>query len=151
MWAGALLILLLPVVPWDSAAAQQSAHFHVRRFSLAAISEPSASEHYRGRVNLSMVTGASGVCPSGISTTLGFWSVLGRQTVPVVLTVRRGAPGMSENVLTWSGQADEFTVYRSESPEDVIDPSNALLTTRNCEEADSISGSPTLLFYKVTP
>jgi len=143
------LVLLLLVVAWGPVVGQQSSHFQIRRFSVTPIAGPSSSENFQGRMNFSMVTGSAGVCPSGTATTLGFWSILGPRTLPVVLTAAKNEHGLSEIVLAWSGQADEFTLYRSKSPVDVVHPRNVLLTTGVCEKADASSGLSDLFFYKV--
>ena len=75
--------------------------------------------------------------------------MLGAERVPVFLQVNKNASEVTDVDLAWSGQAQEFNLYRSESPIDLIAPKNILLTTPLCSATDTRAGAFEILFYKV--
>ena len=145
-----ILVVLCSLIAPGSARAQQSSSYRILRLSISPMAGPSASSSYRNVLTVSTVTGSSGKCPSGTVSTLGFWSILGAQEVPLVLSAAKDSEDPSTVVLAWSGQADEFTVYRSHSPVDLVAPVNEIAATNTCEQIDTRRDS-NLYFYRVTP
>ena len=144
----AILVGAICILPFCPAFAQESPNFNIRRLSITVVAETSASPSYRNTTTAAPVIGSTGVCPSGMASTLGFWSLLGPRDVPTMLALRKSG----ENpVLAWSGQADEFTVYRSNSPLELVRPWNVVLTTTFCEATDTTAGTNDLVFYAVRP
>jgi hypothetical protein len=144
----AVLVGAICILPFFPASAQESANFTVRRLSITVVAETSTSPSYRNTTTAAPVIGSTGVCPSGMASTLGFWSLFGPRDVPTVLALRKSG---EDPVLMWSGQADEFTVYRSSSPHDLMIPPNVLLTTPSCEATDTTARANDLEFYAVGP
>jgi hypothetical protein len=131
--------------------AQQSSSFRLNRLSITALADASTSATYRSVVTAQVVSGSTGVCPAGMTSTLGFWSLRGGREVPIVLTLGKDDQNPPHLVLAWSGQADGFAVYRDTSPADVVNPANVLSTTDSCAETDTTAESSNLFFYRVSP
>lgn len=131
--------------------AEDTRKLRARRVVFTALGKTTSCPGYRNSLSTNLVMGAAGVCPVGTVSTLGFWSILGSRSVPVVLKVTREDSVPSVIGLAWSGQADEFEVYRSSSPVDLVGPWNLLSTTTSCELFDDTPSIAPLLFYRVVP
>ncbi len=142
----ALLVGAFCMLPLCPASAQESPNYTIRRVSITVVAETSTSPSYRNTTTAAPVIGSTGVCPSGVASALGFWSLLGPREVPIVLNLSKNG---QDPFLAWSGQVDEFTVYRSNSPFDLMNPGNVLVTTTSCEATDTTAGMTDLKFYAV--
>ena len=78
-------------------------------------------------------------------------SLLGPQEVPVILMVGRNFANPDGVDLSWTGQASEFAVYESVSPESVVAPQNLLTTTGSCVTSESSASASSIVFYRVEP
>jgi hypothetical protein len=95
------------------------------------------------------LAGATGACPSGSVSSLGFWSIKGAMKVPVRLMLDKNEVSTSSVDLFWSGQSPLFEIYRSTSPVDLVTPQNLYRTSTQCEETDETADVSNLLFFKV--
>ena len=149
-----ILIVLMMSVSWVRAAfAQSSATFAMKRLSIIAGSAIMTSAHFSTDMvgpQESPVGGAS-FCNVGSRTGLGFWSVLGRISVPIVLTARRSTVDPLDIDLSWSGAEPAFQVYRAFTPADVLNPGNLDRETSVCSATDTLASQSDLMFYNVIP
>ena len=147
----ALLGFVFCIVVSTFLSAQESASFKLKRFTLTPVAGRMISASYVNTVTATVEGGSCGVCPSGPAVAAGYWSVLGARTVPVELTARRNGSEPIGVDLSWTGQAEEFKVYRSISPIGVVAPQNVLLATDSCAASDEGAATFNILFYRVTP
>lgn len=129
--------------------AQQSERFKMKRLSITTVAEESVSSRFKTTVTASDVTGSAGVCPSGITTTAGFLALEGTGGVPIVLTADVNEAVLDDVDLDWTGQASQFSVYRSTSPANIIAPENLFGITMACGDTDSNAVGFNVLYYKV--
>jgi len=133
--------------------AQSSAHFSMKRLSLASGAATMTSTSYTNSATASQVSpsGAASFCNVGSRTATGFWSVLGVVSVPIVLTARRSTTEPADVDLLWSGADPVFQLYRAFTPEDVLSPVNFELETPLCTATDTSALQSDRIFYNVTP
>jgi hypothetical protein len=93
--------------------------------------------------------GAASFCNMGFVVGTGFWSILGSPTVPIWLYLDRNALDPVAADLTWSGGAVAFDVFRSTSPDDVLEPFHLLATTQTCLFTDPQPIDSGIFFYLV--
>ena len=128
---------------------QATTSYVLQRVSATSATGDASSSSYHVRFTTNVTTGAVGVCPAGRSATLGFWSVLGRTDVPIVLELRKTADNPATVELGWTGQSNEFVVYRGATAQGLADPFNQWLTTESCAAQDAAPDDENLLFYLV--
>ena len=145
------LLGVLSILAVGDASAQQSSSFKMKRIAVSTLADRLDSPSFRNTVSVSAVVGSAGVCPSGPATSTGFWSFLGVVSVPVVLHIDKNGVQPRDVELTWTGQADEFDVYRSGFPNGLVSPTNLFLTTGSCSATDTMAKVSEILFYSVTP
>jgi len=148
VWGCLSLFLLLAA---NATSAQESASFKMRHVTATLVADRLTSTGYINSVTAVEIGGTAGVCPTGAATTVGFWSVLGPGTVPVLLAVDKSDSDPDEIDLLWTGQATEFSVYAGVSPVDLANPANLIMTTGSCSAIDSTADEANLLFYVVHP
>lgn len=133
------------------ALAQQSANYEMKRISIASGAAKTTSVNFDNSVVAAQPSpmGAGSVCNSGSVASLGFWSLAGDMPIPIRLSARVNTMNPLDVDLSWSGNVAQFAVYRSVSPQDVLNPANLVLQTGICATTDS--PLPDLVFYKVIP
>jgi hypothetical protein len=153
--------LRIPIVPIAAtlvaanlalaAFAQSSASFEMKRVSATAAGSTASSAGFESTVLIGQEspTGAASACNTGFLSSFGFWSVLGDLSVPIRLNVKRAAGDPQAVELTWTGADAEFNVFRSQTPNDVHDPTNLTLVTSECAAGDPRAGEADLVFYNV--
>jgi len=134
----------------SSAVAQSSASYSTR-VSWVGGSAPMVSTNFASTLvgPQASPSGAASVCNTGTEASLGFWSVLGRLSVPIVLTAQRGAADPLDVELYWSGADAGYEVYRAFGPLDVFNPANLDRETTLCSATDSLAFQSDLIFYNV--
>jgi len=80
---------------------------------------------------------------------LGFWSIRGDVSVPIVLRLSRQPADPSTVEFSWTGADPEFALYRSDMPNDVLDPLHLILATTGCSATDAPPGTSDIHFYLV--
>jgi hypothetical protein len=95
--------------------------------------------------------GAASFCSAGSVVSLGFWSLLGDIPVPIRLHAGVNPLNQVDVDLFWTGNEPQFALYRSVSPQDVLNPANLVLQTNACATTDSQVPLSDLVFYKVIP
>jgi hypothetical protein len=124
----------------------------LKRLTVTGIADRMTSFSYIMNVTSAPVAGTSGVCPAGMTGSLGFWSFKAPTNVPVYLLVNktpRGAPGRYDVDLMWTGRSTLFEIYRNTTPIALVDPGNLWETTTLCNETDLQANDPDILFYSV--
>ena len=129
--------------------AQESGSFKMKRLTISMVGQRSESLSFKNTVTASETAGSSGVCPSGTTSTTGFFSLRGTGAVPILLRATHNAIEPQDIDLTWTGQATQFTLYRSTSPENIVAPENLFSSTLVCGETDRGAIGFDFLFYKV--
>jgi hypothetical protein len=144
----ALLVLHIALI--GVSLAQQSASFSIDRITMAAGGQSINSASFHSTVIAGQVSpsGAASFCNSGYMSSLGFFSILGDTVVPIRLNLAKNEIDPSTVELSWTGNADDFQIYSSSLPQDVLDPLNLDQETFLCDGSDS-PGSESLVFYKV--
>ncbi len=133
------------------ALAQQSPNYEMKRISFASGAAKATSVNFDNAVVAAQPSpmGAGSVCNSGSVASLGVWSLAGDMPIPIRLSARVNTANPADVDLSWSGNVAQFAVYRSVSPQDVLNPANLVLQTSICATTDS--PLPDLVFYKVIP
>jgi hypothetical protein len=146
--AAAAILALIRVSP---AAAQESPSYVMQRITLAAGSQTlsSASFDATATVGQEGPVGAASVCNASWTSSVGFWSLLGDLPVPVVLTVAPHPSDPQAVVLSWSGNAPQFQVYRGFTPASLVSPGNLEQTVNVCSADDPNVGPISPLYYDV--
>jgi len=124
----------------------------LKRLTVAGVAERMSSAGYRMNVTSAPVSGTSGVCPAGMTGSLGFWSFKEPTGVPLLLTVDKtfnSGSGMYDVELEWTGRSTLFEIYRNSSPVALVQAGNLFQTTSLCNETDPNADPPNLLFYRV--
>lgn len=135
-----------------AAADPESTSYRSKSLSPTAFADKLTSLNYQLDVCAVTVAGTTGVCPFGLKSTLGFWSLLGNMMdVPISLMAYKNAGDPSHVDLEWSGQSTAFRIYRSTSPIFVMQASNLLRETSQCTDTDDLAGTHSILFYRVAP
>jgi hypothetical protein len=94
--------------------------------------------------------GAVSRCNDGYHESAGFWSVLRDQPVPTLLLVAKDPLNPGGVILSWTGSASQFDVYRSTVPASVLDPGNFAVSDFDCTTADLPPTAPRT-YYLVVP
>jgi hypothetical protein len=124
----------------------------LKRLAVTGVADRMTSVNYLMNVTSAPVAGTSGVCPAGMTGSLGFWSFKAPSKVPVLLTVNktpRGAIGRYNVELMWTGLSTQFEIYRNSSPLALVEPGNLWQTTNLCDKTDQTANSFDILFYSV--
>jgi hypothetical protein len=143
--------VVLSFLRFQPAAAQESPSFVMERITLAAGSQTVASPSFEATVTLGQEgpAGAASLCNASWTDSLGFWSLKGDLPVPVVLTVAPHPADPQGVVLSWSGNAPQFQVYRGFTPASLVAPGNLEETTNVCSASDPNAGPIAALYYDV--
>jgi len=146
---GSTSLVLTPVAP---AAAQESGSFVMSRVTLAATGAVASSPRFdmRSTLGQAVPVGAVSRCNDGYHQTAGFWSVLGDQPVPTLLFVASDVANPGGVILTWTGSAPQFDLYRATTAPTLLDPGNFTHTVFGCTTADLPPVAPRI-FYQVVP
>jgi len=122
------------------------------RVTLASTGSTAASPSFEMRVTLGQAVpvGAVSRCNDGFHQSAGFWSVLGDLPVPTVLLVARDPAAPGGVILSWSGSASQFDLYRSGIAGSVLDPGNFVTSTFACTTADLPPEIPRT-YYQIVP
>jgi hypothetical protein len=142
------------VVVWlvaTAARAQTSESYAVDRATVSGGGGTAASASFETTVVVAQDTpeGASSLCGGGYSVSAGFWSVLGDVPAPIDLRLGRAA-APPRVLLSWTGNAGTFELYRSSTPDDVLDPVHLHSLHTDCEATDALGGPPgAIVFYNV--
>lgn len=160
-WVGRYLALSLTcgaiaglsATPATGAGSPESASFVMDRVTVAGAAAIPSSASYELSVTFGQEgpSGALSFCNVGFDQHLGFWSMLGARSVPLVLRAARDPQNASRVLLDWTGTASSFDVFRGVAPQTVIDPGNLALTTPACSAADTPPGGDDLVFYLIEP
>jgi hypothetical protein len=144
--AAALLMVLV-----SPAWAQSSAHYSMKRIAMVSGSASLTSSHFSTNVvgPQESPSGGASFCNVGRKTGLGFWSVLGQISVPIILTAQRNAADPLDVDLTWSGAETTFQLYRAYAPANVLDPGNLDRETTQCSATDQLAFQSNEIFYSV--
>jgi hypothetical protein len=131
--------------------AQESPSYSMDRVTAISMGTTVSSSNYETTVVMGQDSpaGAASYCNSGFIGSFGFWSVLGDLPVPIRLEVEKDSGDPSVVQLSWSGADDLFQVFRSLTPDNVLDPINLDGETAACAAADSQAGTADLIFYKI--
>lgn len=135
----------------EPASKAASDSFILERLTVAVLAGRATSSSFRTTVTAAEAEGSAGVCPAGTATTLGFWSILGPQSVPVLLDVEKNSTTPNDADLSWTGQAARFDVYRSGAPANLESPSNLLVSSAQCQATDTDTAGWKILYYSVVP
>jgi len=65
----------------------------IKRLTVAGVADRMTSASYAMHVTSAPVAGGSGVCPTGMRSSLGFWSFKGHSTVPQLLMLDKTSVG----------------------------------------------------------
>ena len=146
---GSAWLVLASVGP---ASAQESASFVMGRVTFAATGAVAASPNFDMRVTLGQAVpvGAVSRCNDGYHQSAGFWSILGDQPVPTLLLLAKDPANPGGVILSWTGSASQFDLYRSISAGSVLDPGNFFGSVFDCTTADLPPVSPRV-YYRVVP
>ena len=133
------------------AAAQESPSFVMKRITLAAGSQTLDSPSFVATVTVGQEgpAGAASVCNASWTGSLGFWSLQGDLPVPVLLTVSPDPGDPQAALLSWSGNALQFEVYRGFTPASLVSPGNLAQTVGVCFASDPNTGPIPALYYDV--
>ena len=124
----------------------------LKRIMVAGVADRMTSASYLMSVTSAPVSGTSGVCPNGMTASLGFWSFKGPTTVEQLLMVDKTfnvGSGEYDVELMWTGHSALFEIYRNTVPNALVDPGNLYRTTSLCSDTDENAGPPNILFYRV--
>jgi hypothetical protein len=124
----------------------------LKRLTMTGVADRISSASFVMNLTSAPVAGVSGVCPAGMTASLGFWSIKAPTSVPVVLTVNKTfntGSGLFDIELMWTGRSTLFEIYRNTSPIDLVDPGNLFQTTNLCIETDQNADPFDILFYNV--
>ncbi len=124
----------------------------LKRLTVAGVADRMTSAGYVMNVTSGPVAGTSGVCPTGTTASLGFWSLKAPMTVPQLLMVDKtfnAGSGVFDIELSWTGQSTLFEIYRNTSPIALVDPGNLYRTTSLCNDTDQNADPFDILFYSV--
>ena len=140
---------------WPSSpppSAQESANFRLDRITFAAGVRPVSSANYATTITIAQEgpVGSVSRCNDGFLQSTGFWSVLGESPAPVWLNVDKNDVDPTQVDLGWSGSSSQFSVYRAEFADSLLEPFNVLLTTSDCTVTDAPPSVP-ITFYLVRP
>jgi hypothetical protein len=122
------------------------------RLAVAGVADRLTSTGYVMHVTSEPTAGSSGVCPTGTTSSLGFWSFKAQTPVPTTLMARKinnTGGGILDVELSWTGQSTQFEIYRSSSPANLEDPGNLYKTTSSCGDVDQNVVPFNILFYSV--
>lgn len=148
-------LLALICLMGGSVWAQQSENFKLKRLTVSTVGQRAESASFKTTVTASDVTGSAGVCPSGLATTAGFLALRGTAAIEVRLSALLDPdnPVNSEAVdFFWTGQAPEFTLYRSSTPEDVVGTGSVVAAVPACTATDAeLLTPPPVFYYQVSP
>jgi len=143
---GGLLLCALP-----SSHAQQSSRFVMERVTVSAVTGTASSARYSttALIAQSPLSGAASFCNQGYINGVGFWSATGNVLVPIELQLVFDQALPDTLGLQWSGAEERFQLFRSATPQDVIDPVNLVIETPSCEFAEVKPPAPGVQFYRV--
>ena len=132
--------------------AQESANYRLERITIAATADPVSSASYAMTVTFAQEGPVDSIsrCNDSYLQSTGYWSVLGETPVPVFLRLDRNDANPALPDLMWTGSASEFTVYRSASPIEVVDPVNEVASTTLCAVTD-VPPPAFIVYYLVLP
>ena len=132
--------------------AQESPSFVMTRVTLAATGSTAASPSFEMRVTLGQAVpvGAVSRCNDGYHQSAGFWSVLGDLPVPTFLLVDKDPENPGGVILSWSGSASQFDLYRASAAPSVLDPINFVVSAFGCAISDLPPSTPRT-YYQVVP
>ena len=132
--------------------AQESTSYRMDRITLASTANSVSSASYAMTVTFAQEgpVGSSSRCNDSFLQSTGYWSILGETPVPVFLLIDKNDVDAELPDLIWTGSASEFTVYRSEMRDDVVDPMHDVITTPLCAATDASPPSP-IAYYLVVP
>lgn len=147
-----LLSAALALAPARPAPAQESQHYVMGRVTLSATGALASSPRFDTRVTLGQTVPVGSVsrCNDGYLQSAGFWSVLGDQPVPLMLFVTNDTANPGGVILTWTGSASQFDLYRSNAAASNLDPGNLTRTVYSCTTADMPPAVPRI-YYQVVP
>ena len=128
---------------------QEPPRFKLKRVTITTAAQQSASSSFKTTVTISDVTGSAGLCPAGTTTTTGFIALEGTGGVPIVLRALVNDLVLDDVDLVWTGQASQFSIYRSNEPQNIIAPENLFGITMACSDTDRNAIGFDILFYKV--
>jgi len=151
--SGRGLLGALMVLPFlaSGSLGQESGHYKTE-VGIAPLSGRASSQSFTTSVAGAFITGSAGRCPAGFATRVGAWSSLRNRAVPVDLMLSKLSAAVDVPLLSWTGQAERFSVYASESPIGVVSPANLFLTTRDCgARANGLPKHSPLVFFQVVP
>ncbi len=124
----------------------------LKRLTVAGVADRMTSAGYVMNVTSGPVAGTSGVCPTGTTASLGFWSLKAPMTVPQLLMVDKtfnAGSGVFDIELSWTGQSTLFEIYRNTLSIALVDPGNLYRTTSLCNDTDQNADPFNILFYSV--
>jgi hypothetical protein len=132
--------------------AQESASFRLDRITFAAGAGPVSSANYITTITIAQEgpVGSISRCNDGFLQSTGFWSVLGESSAPVWLNVDKNEFDPTQVDLGWSGSSSQFSIYRAEFADSLLEPLNLLLTTSDCAVTDAPPPAP-ITFYLIRP
>jgi hypothetical protein len=133
--------------------AQSSATYAIKRMETVSGSLGITSAHFEGHVSGGGQApgGSASFCNNGNELSLGFWSLLGPISVPIVLNARKNHVDPANVDLYWSGNAAIYQVFRSSSPEEILNPANHDRDTPFCGADDHLASQSAIVFYMVVP
>lgn len=149
LWSVFLVLLASPA----SADTPDSTTYRMDRVTVAAGATMTTSSTWDNSVVISQEgpNGVASFCGQGAVASFGFWSVLGDIPMPIRLDTRQNGLDPLDIDLLWSGNASSFQVYRTFTPDNVLDPVNLYAETANCDLIDLNAIDSDIIFYKVVP
>jgi len=150
--AVAFISIVIVLASTGPVRAQESDHFVMTRVTLSATGAVASSPRFGMRVSLGQAVpvGAVSRCNDGYHQSAGFWSVLGNQPVPIVLTLAKDAANPGGVILNWTGSASQFDLYSSTSAPTLLDPGSFARSIFGCTTADLPPVSPSI-YYQIVP
>ena len=132
--------------------AQESPSYVMSRVTLVGTAGVASSSRFDIQATLAQAVpvGAVSRCNDGFHQSAGIWSVLGEQPVPTILFVTTDTVNPGGVILTWTGSASQFDLYRSTTASSIVSPGNLMRTLYSCTTADLPPAAPRI-YYQIDP
>jgi hypothetical protein len=144
-----VLALALGIAP---SGAQESSSYVMDRITFNSAAQQTTSTTFVMNVTFvqEVPVGSASLCNQGYVQNLGFWSIMGYSSVPVMLRAARNTADPFDVDLSWTGSASSFEIYRSTVPNGIVDPPNLAAVTSECSDTDTPPNAA-IVYYLVVP
>ncbi len=153
MFALAILFAVRTLIGLENGWSQESSNYTIHNLTVVSAAGGANSGRFEAVMTFAAATpaGSASFCNTGFGASLGFWSTVGDPPVPNSLFVRMNEEDRTQTVLSWSGSAERFDLYRGKSPATVTDSQNLFATTTNCFAFDSDPMDGPIVYYNLIP